>query len=172
MRAILSRRKAQPVKRYHRLLVPVTDNDESWTALDVACRLAPERRASVVTVSVLVIPPALPLDAHLAPQKAHARALLERAEATAASFGIHALPRLVLARDAGAAIVEEAKVAGAELIVLGATRKTLRSTGAPVFGAAVRHVLTAAPCRVLVVAPRLELATTVVNEATAPDLAA
>ncbi len=169
---IFSDRQTPRVKGYRRLVVPVVDNAESRAALDVACRLAAERGASVVIVSILVIPPALPLDTHLSPQEAQVRALLERAEATAASFGIHAVPRLVRGRDAGGAIVEEAKAAGAELIVLGATRRLLRSTGALVFGDAVRHVLTAAPCRVMVVAATPERAASPVGDTTAPDLAA
>lgn len=172
MRPIRPRRRARPVKGYRRLLVPLTDNTESRAALDVACRLAAERGATVVTVSVLELPPALPLDAHLASEEAQARALLERAEATAASFGVHTVQRSVRARDAGSAIVDEARAAGVELIVLGAARKTLRSTGALVFGDAVRHVLTAAPCRVLVVAARPELEPPAAKRATAAELAA
>jgi len=153
---IFSRPQPVRVKSYRRLVVPVVDNAESRAALDVACRLAAERGATVYAVSVLEVPPALPLDVHLEAQEADARRLLERGGATADSVGVHAVERLVRSRDAGASIVEEARAADAELIVIGAARRTLRSTGALVFGGTVRHVLTSAPCRVLVVAARPE----------------
>jgi len=168
---IFSRPQRVPVRSYRRVVVPVVDNAESRAALDVACRLAAERGATVFAVSVLEIPPALPLDAHFDEQEAQARALLERAGATADSVGVHAVTRLVRSRDAGATIVEEAVAADAELIVIGATRRTLRSTGALVFGDTVRHVLTSAPCRVLVVAARPEAASPALVP-TASDLAA
>jgi nucleotide-binding universal stress UspA family protein len=142
------------VKSYRRLLVPLVENDESQVALDVACRLAAERGASISAVTIIEVPPLLPLGAHLGDEEDRARRLLERAGATGDSFGVRIVPRILRARDAGAAIVEEARAADAELIVLGTARRALRSTGAPAFGATVRHVFAGAPCRVLMVAAR------------------
>ncbi len=136
------------------MLVPVVDNPESWMAIDVACRLSAERGASISAVAVLEVPPLLPLDAHLAEQEEDARRLLERAGATGDSFGVKVTPHVARGRDAGVAILQEAAASEAELIVLGAARKLLESTGAVVFGNTVRHILVSAPCRVLVVAAR------------------
>lgn len=111
----------------------------------------------MAAVSVLEVPPLLPLDAYLLEEEGEARRLLERAGATADSFGVHAVQRLVRARDAGRAIVDEAAAGDVELIVLGAARRTLKSTGALVFGSTVRHVLSSARCRVLVVAARPDM---------------
>ena len=167
-----TRGRSERAGSYRRLVVPVVDEPASHTALDVACRLAAERGASIVVVSALVLPAALPLDAHLVSQEADARAFLESAEATVASFGVHAVARLVRARAAGGAIVDEARAAGADLIVLGATRKILRSTGALVFGNTVQQVLSSAPCRVLVVAAAPERIAPDVHGAGAADVAA
>ena len=63
---------------------------------------------------------------------------------------------MLRARTTGTAILDEARARGAELIVLGTARQTLRSTGALALEEAVRHVLGAAPCRVLLVAARAD----------------
>lgn len=136
------------------MLVPVVDNPESQAAIEVACRLAAERGATISAVSVVEVPPLLPLDSHLGEQEEEARRLLERAGATGDSYGVKVVPHVLRGRDAGVAIVEEASAGEAELIVVGTARKTLRSTGALVFGGTVRHILSSAPCRVLVVAAR------------------
>lgn len=134
--------------------MPVVEGTESQGALDVACRLAAERGATISAISVVEVPPLLPLDARLDEDEERSRRLLERAGATGDSFGVRVVPRIVRARDAGNAIVGEARACSAELIVLGAPRRTLRSTGALALDAAVRHVLVEARCRVLIVAAR------------------
>jgi nucleotide-binding universal stress UspA family protein len=153
---MFSRHRSPVVRGYRRLLVPVVDNPETETAIDVACRLAAERGAAISAVAVIEVPPLLPLDCHLADEEEEANRLLERAGATGDSFGVKVSPRIVRSREAGAAIVDEAVANDVELIVIGAARKRLQSTGALALGSTVRHVLTAAPCRVLVVAARPE----------------
>ena len=46
---------------YRSLLVPLADNAETDQALDVACRLAAEHRASITAVAVIEVPQVLPL---------------------------------------------------------------------------------------------------------------
>ena len=62
--------------------------------------------------------------------------------------------RLVRARSAGVAIVQEAERRGTEIIVIGTPRKTLTRSQKAVFGNTVDYVLRHAPCRVLVAASR------------------
>jgi len=130
-------------------------------AMDVACRLAAERGASILAVAVIEVQSLLPLDAHLVEQEEDARRLLERVAATGDSFGVKVATHVVRGRDAGLAILDEVASSAPELVVLGAARKRLRSTGDIAFGDTVRHVLTGAPCRVLVVStsPEAEPAT-------------
>jgi nucleotide-binding universal stress UspA family protein len=145
----------------------VVDSPETETAIDVACRLAAERGAAISAVTVIEIPPLLPLDSHLPDEEKEAHRLLERAGATGDSFGVKVSPHIVRGRDAGVAIVDEAVARDIELIVIGAARKRLQSTGALVFGSTLRHVLTAAPCRVLVVTakPEIDARSAPMNEA-------
>jgi nucleotide-binding universal stress UspA family protein len=140
------------LRGYRRVLVPLVGEPESELALGLACRLASDRSATVVGVAVLEIPPLLPLDAHLREEEAAARALLERAGATADRYGVRFSPRIVRARDAADAIVDLARSAHAELVVLGGSSRTTSSAGGRL-GSTVRRVLETAPCRVLLVAP-------------------
>lgn len=139
---------------FHNLLVPISDNAESERAMDVACRLAADRRATIAVVSVIEMPPVLPLDAHMTSEESAARHLVGRAVAIAETYGVKPEPHLLRARDAAAAIVRQAELRKAELIVIGASRK--RRTA---FGSTVEHVLKHAPCRVMVIGEAATTAT-------------
>jgi basic amino acid/polyamine antiporter, APA family len=102
---------------------------------------------------VLEIPLELPLDAELPEEEEEADLLLDEARALVESYGVRAIPRLLRARRAGPAIVEEAARRSAELVVVGAPRRTTRR-GRPVLADTVDTVLRASPSRVLLVAGR------------------
>jgi nucleotide-binding universal stress UspA family protein len=65
---------------------------------------------------------------------------------------VRAVTRLVRARRAGPAIVEEASRRNAELIVVGSPKARRREGGKAIFGRTVDYVLKTSPSRVLVVA--------------------
>ena len=67
------------------------------------------------------------------------------------AYGVRAVARLARGRTAGAAIVREAELRGAELIALGARRRHARGR-TPIFGRTADYVIRTAPCRVLVAA--------------------
>ncbi len=92
---------------YRSVLVPVVYRRESEEAVDLACRLATERGASIAVVTVLEVPLELPLDAPL-PEQLELRAhdLLDEARAIGDAYGVDVVGRLVRARRAGRAIVE------------------------------------------------------------------
>jgi APA family basic amino acid/polyamine antiporter len=133
---------------YRELLVPIVSGQGSREAVEVAARLAAERAARIVLLRVIVVPLELPLDADLTEQLAEADELLDDAAAIANPYGVRAIGRVVRARQAGRAIVEEAERRGSELIVLGAPRGRHRQ----IFGHTVDFVLKHAPCRVMVAA--------------------
>jgi basic amino acid/polyamine antiporter, APA family len=136
---------------YRTIVVPVQRTAESEEALVAGARLASERGATVAVVNVLEVPLDLPLDAELPQQEAEAEDVLDSAQAFLESYGVRAVTRLVRARSAGPAIVEEAERRGAELIVLGAPRVKGRR-GKPIFGRTVDYVLKHSPTRVLIAA--------------------
>ena len=136
---------------YRNVLVPVSDALESEEAVDLAARLSAERRASIFALSVLEVPLELPLDARLPAEERRADALLDEARAIGDSYGVDVRERLVRARNAGRAIVDEAERRGTEIIVMGAPRKGRGGRGT-IFGGTVDFVLKHAPCRVMVAA--------------------
>jgi basic amino acid/polyamine antiporter, APA family len=135
---------------YRSILVPVVRGPESREAVEVAARLATERAGRIVLLRVVVVPLELPLDADLREQLEEADELLDEARAVAAPYGVRVVERVVRARHAGAAIIDEAHRRGTEIIVLGAPRGRHRN----VFGHTVDYVLKNAPSRVMVAAGR------------------
>jgi nucleotide-binding universal stress UspA family protein len=139
------------VRGYSSILVPLVGGAASERALQVACGLARNRGATITAVSVIEVPPLLPLEAHMREEEQDARRLLSTAEAVADSYGISMTSRILRAREAASAIVEQAETLEVEAIALGAERRPRCRARAPVFGRTVQEVLKHAHCRVIVV---------------------
>ncbi len=138
---------------YRNVLVPVVWQRESEAAVDLACRLAAERGGSIVALTVIEIPLELPLDAPLDDKTLHhADDLLDEARAIGDAYGVDVVGRLVRARRAGRAIVDEAARRNSEIIVMGAPRRDAQRPRGRIFGGTVDFVLKNAPCRVMVAA--------------------
>lgn len=137
---------------YRRILVPLVDAEESEQAMAIAAQLAVERGAEITAVTVVELPAALPINAHMFEEEAKAKRLLAEARSIGELYGINVTPRVARAREAGEAIVDEARLANAEIIVLRSARKNRIGGHAAVFGRTVRYVLDHAPCRVMVAA--------------------
>jgi len=136
---------------YRNILVPVKPGRASEEAIDFAARLATERRASIAALAVIVVPLELPLDSELPAEEKRADIALDAANAIAELYGVNVTERLVRARSAGRAIVDEATRRHSEIIVMGAPRAERRGG---VFSDTVDFVLKHAPCRVMVAAGR------------------
>ena len=89
-------------------------------------------------------------EAHMLDEESAAKRALEDARAIASSRGVRVRARVLRARVAGEAIVEEAESSDADVIVLRAPRSGRRWK---MFGRTVDHILKHAPCRVMVDAP-------------------
>jgi basic amino acid/polyamine antiporter, APA family len=133
---------------YRNILVPVKPGRASEEAIDLACRLATDRGATIATVSVIVVPLELPLDTRLEEEERGADEALDAAAAIAELYGVNFTERLVRARHAGRAIVDEAMRRQSEIVVMGAPRADRPA----LFSDTVDFVLKHAPCRVMVVA--------------------
>jgi basic amino acid/polyamine antiporter, APA family len=137
---------------YRTIVVPVVRTAESEEALVAAARVADERAATVAIVHVIEVPLDLPLDVLLPDREEAANDILDRAAAFVESYGVRAVVRLVRARTAGPAIVEEADRRNAELVILGAPRAPIRRR--KIFGTTVDYVLKHSPSRVMIAAGR------------------
>jgi nucleotide-binding universal stress UspA family protein len=146
--AVVRRRAASPVTSgYRRIVVPL-DGDRH--AVDVACRLAAERRAVITGLVVIVVPPLLPLDARMPDEEAIARDAFARAEAVADGYGVTFRRRQVRARDMTGAVLDAIAEVDAELVVLRPPRRSRSGSNAAPFGRELLQLLRKAPCRVLV----------------------
>ncbi len=138
---------------YRNVLVPVVARHESEEAVDLACRLATERGATIVALTVLEVPMELPLDAPLpAETERRANDLLDEVRQIGDAYGLDVIGRLARARRGGRAIVDEADRRNSEIIVMGAPRRDVRRRSGRIFGDTVDFVLKHAPCRVMVAA--------------------
>jgi APA family basic amino acid/polyamine antiporter len=136
---------------YRNVLVPVKPGRTSEEAIDLACRLAADRGATIAAVSIIVVPLELPLDSRLEEEEERANDALDVAAAIAELYGVSFGERLLRARHPGRAIVDEATRRQSEIIVMGAPRG---GRGGGVFSDTVDFVLKHAPCRVMVAAGR------------------
>ena len=116
----------------------------------LACLMAKKARRKVHLVHGIEGPRTLPLKATLTKESEQADKLLNEAMAVAEDAGCEAVAEVVQARDAGPAIVDEAKDHSCALIMLGLVRDTHNARNADL-GKTIPFVLANAPCRVWVV---------------------
>jgi basic amino acid/polyamine antiporter, APA family len=143
------------VLEFRSILVPIAAGYASDEAMDFACRLAAERRASIVALTAIEVPLDLPLDAELPEEAREANEQLDEARAIGDSYGVTVIGRIARTRNIGRAIVDEAIRRDSEIIVMAGPRRVRLQRGRrQIFGDAVDFVLRHAPCRVMVATPR------------------
>ncbi|MEK6278068.1 MAG: universal stress protein [Actinomycetota bacterium] len=166
--------KQAPDVEYGRILVPVFGTELDDDIVGTAGRLAAaedeggdgkKENPRLDIVYVAEVPMKLPLDAKLpAEEQERAQRALERAREVAEEYeSVEVSTELVPARAIGAGIVEMARRANAEAIVMGGEPPSKVRGGAVLggtglsrpdeVGAATEYVLKKAPCRVLLTAP-------------------
>jgi APA family basic amino acid/polyamine antiporter len=140
---------------FRSILVPIAPGYASDEAMDFACRLAAERRASIVAFTAIEVPLDLSLDAELPEDVREANEQLDEARAIGDSYGVRVIGRIARTRNIGRAIVDEAVRRNSEIIVMAGPRRVRLQRGRrQIFGDAVDFVLRHAPCRVMVATPR------------------
>jgi nucleotide-binding universal stress UspA family protein len=118
----------------------------------LACFMAKRGKRKIHLVHIIEVPRTLPLKATLTKESENADKLLTEAMAIADEQGCEAIAEVVQTRDAGPAIVDEAKDHACALILLGLVRNANKGTGSGNdLGKTVPFVLANAPCRVWVV---------------------
>jgi nucleotide-binding universal stress UspA family protein len=136
---------------YRSIVVPLLDREETAHAVDLACRLAADRRARIVLVAPAVLERELPINAHLDGQLETLKERLEAATAVASSYGVGVRRELVRTRP-GSLGEDVARVAAehrAELIVVGAPVESRRGFSRA-FSRDVLLLVRDAPCRVMI----------------------
>ncbi len=165
--------KQVPEVEFRNILVPIFGTKLDDDIVATAGRLAAAEQedggadgeARLEVVYVIEVPLTLPLDAALPPEReAEAQRALERAREVGEEYeDVDVTTEVIRARKVGAGIVEAARRANSEAIVIGGEPPTKVRGGARLggigaakpdeIGAATEHVLKKAPCRVLLTAP-------------------
>ncbi|HTT95073.1 MAG TPA: universal stress protein [Solirubrobacterales bacterium] len=165
--------KQIPTVEFANLLVPVFGTKLDDDIVATAGRLAAAEQeegggdgeSHLELVYVIEVPLSLPLDAELPPEReAQARRALDRAREVGEEYeDVEVSTEVIRARKTGAGIIEAARRANSEAIVIGAEPPTkIRGGGRfggigaakpAEIGAATEYVLKKAPCRVLLTAP-------------------
>lgn len=115
----------------------------------LGCQLAKGARRRVHLVHIIQVPRTLPLNAVMEQKSDQADKLLNLAMQIAEKVGCEAVAEIVQARDAGPAIVDEARDHDCSLILIGLVRHGKQVSDDT--SKAVQYVLTNSPCRVWLV---------------------
>jgi basic amino acid/polyamine antiporter, APA family len=131
---------------YRTALVPIFGEDVSASALSSAARLIGEEGV-VYAVFVLPVPSQLSLDSGLEDEEAQGRSVLESARIKARRSNIKIRTGLIRTRNPGAALVDEARRVGADVIYW----STLHApAGEQRIGPTAAYLLAKRPCRVII----------------------
>jgi APA family basic amino acid/polyamine antiporter len=165
--------KQIPEVEFSNLLVPVFGTKLDDDIVATAGRLAAAERedgdvegeSHLELVYVIEVPLSLPLDAELPPDReAQARRALDRAREVGEEYAdVDVSTEVIRARKTGAGIVEAARKANSEAIIIGGEPPSKIRGGGKYggiggakpaeIGAATEYVLKKSPCRVLLTAP-------------------
>ncbi len=131
---------------YGTALVPIFGEDVSASALSSAAKLIGEDGV-VYAIFVLPVPSQLSLEAGLEDEEAQGRSVLESARIQARRAGIEIHTGLIRTRNPGAALVEEARRVGSDVIYW----STLHApAGEQRIGPTAAYLLSKRPCRVII----------------------
>jgi len=131
---------------YRTALVPIFGADVSALALSSAAKLVGEDGV-LYAVFVLPVPSQLSLEAGLEQEEESGRSVLESAREQARRAGIRIHTDLIRTRNPGAALVEEAKRVGADVIYWSTLHAHAGERG---IGPTAVYLLSHRPCRVIV----------------------
>lgn len=152
---LLSRHKIERRERpaafveldYRSALVPIFGTDVDAAALRAAAKLVGEG-GTIEAVYILQVPNQLSLDSGLHEEEQLGLSVLESAKVAGRKSGLKVQTRLLRARNAGPAIVEEAERTSAEIIYLGTAVHAPPSERA--LGPTASYLLAHRPCRVVI----------------------
>jgi basic amino acid/polyamine antiporter, APA family len=131
---------------YRSALVPIFGTDVSARALRKAARLAGEE-AAVHAVYVIEVPPQLSLDSGMEREEDLGRSVLDAARMGARAGKIKIRTSIIRTRNAGAALVDEARQQGSEVIYLDTVHAPPSEQA---LGPTARYLLEKRPCRIIV----------------------
>lgn len=137
----------QSMGTVRKILVPTAGTEYSERAVELACRMGEDQRATIYLLHVLVIPRSQPIGTPQPDGETKAKEAISRAESIVRSHGLTPEAGVERARSAGEGIINRAKGIGADVIIAG-----MRPTYDP--GASLDRttltLLREAPCEVII----------------------
>ncbi len=136
------------MEAWQTFLVPVSGDRASMEAIAVAAAAARVRRGRLNLLHIIQVSRSMPLNVELEQESRRAQQVIEKAEAIAAELGCQGVRSLVVqAREAGPAIIEEARAQKVDVIVLGLP--PFEGEDRPfTLGQTAEYLLRHAPCEV------------------------
>jgi len=131
---------------YRTAIVPIFGTDLNARALARAAKLLGDD-AVVYALYVLQVPRQLPLQGGMEAEEAQGRALLESARVAGRKAGVRVRTGLIRTRSPGAALVDEARRVGADLLYLDAVHAP---PSEQLLGPTAAYLLAKRPCRIVV----------------------
>ena len=135
-----------------KVIVALRDLPSVESLVTLACQLSTGMDAQLIALHVVEVPMATPLDAGEVLDHP-GKEILASAKKVAERFSRSINTQLLRAREAGEAIVGEARDQGAELLVMGHHKAHPHPLGELLLGSTVQYVTRHAPCRVVVQIP-------------------
>jgi len=136
-----------------KVMVALRDPESVESLMTLAIHLSMSMDAELVGLHVVEVPLATPLEAEGEILDHPGREILAAAKRVAKRFSAKLSTELVRAREAGEAIVGEAKDQGAELLIVGHHGAHPSALGELLLGSTAQYVAHHAPCRVIIQIP-------------------
>ena len=131
-----------------RILVPVNGDPATERTFRWTCRMARQDKAEIHVIYVMEVPLDLPLESDLTNAIAKGERILETIEAIGAEERFRDVEaKLLRARSAGRALVQETEDRRIDLVVLGGPYR--KRFGTFQIGSTASYIFNNAPCRVL-----------------------
>jgi basic amino acid/polyamine antiporter, APA family len=131
---------------YGSALVPIFGTDASGRAMSSAARLVGEN-ATIDALYVIEVPPQLSLEAGMEEEEELARAVLDTARIKGRERKLKVRTGVIRTRNAGAALVEEARSRGSEVVYLDTVHAPPSEA---VLGPTATYLLRERPCRIVI----------------------
>ena len=136
-----------------KLMVALRDQESVESLLTLAIQLSKSMDGEIFALHVVEVPAATPLEAGEEFLDHPGKEILATAIQVAKRFSTKLSTQLVHAREAGEAIVNEAKYQGVELLIVGHRGSHASSLSALLLGSTAQYVAHHSPCRVLIQVP-------------------
>lgn len=135
------------IRRKGPILLAVSPSFLNYTTVQIAASLAKERKVPMMILCVLEVPFLLPPGVYPPEMEKQARKVLQEAWAFAKEMGVQAETKLISARAASKAIINEADEFGASTIVMGGREKRWEGVW---LGSTAQHVLQGSRAEVII----------------------